>query len=326
MTTVARPSLPRDNAERAVREENPAARFVRERRTLELKYTDSIHAYYLTLDADDVQTWGGRVKKGARCKSVTAVAKIPDNQEGIVKWRMRRLAVGLARSPQIIESVAAHFTDDAKVNDLIEEAMIVGGGNVASESGTAAHRVTERTDLGEDMILTSRAEDVQTRWLALLEIAGIEIVTHFVERCVVYPAQLICGKFDRVGRVLPGGTIARLYPELVGKLVMLDLKTGKGATKYPHGTACQLALYANAPLMADFWSGLDGLVTKFDPLPEELDRNVGFIVSITTEESAIYSLNIAAGWRAIERVIFPAVAWRKVPKADLVRRIAALDA
>lgn len=293
---------------------------------MELKYTDSIHAYYLTLDADDVRTWGGRVKHGARCKSVTAVAKIPDDQTGIVKWRMRRLAVGLARSPQIVESIAAHFTDDAKVNDLVEEAMVIGGSNEASERGTAAHRVTERTDLAEEMILTKRTESVQARWLALLEIAGIEIVTDLVERCVVYPAQLICGKFDRVGRVLPGGTIAAEHPELVGKLIMLDLKTGSGATKYPHGTAAQLALYANAPLMADFWSGLDGSVTKFDPLPADLDRNIGVIVSMTDDESAVYTIDLAIGWRAVEKVIFPALKWRKVPKGDLVRRVASIDA
>lgn len=291
---------------------------------MKLRYNDKAHGYWLTLDEADAATWGTAPFNGARCKSVTAIAKVPEDTYNIDRWQKRMVAIGLAKSPHLLESVAAHKDDKSKLNELCEMAQVAAGTDEASERGTTAHRITELVDGGIDFIPTPTALRVAERWRALIEAAGIEIVPDLMERVVVYPVQRICGKFDRMGRVLAGGAVAARYPHLVGKLVTLDLKTGSGAVKYPHSVATQLATYANAPLIAGAWEGLDGETTSFEPLPAELDRSIGLIVHLTEDEGAVYEIDLAIGWRCVEKLIFPTLRWRAIPARDLIGKVVEL--
>lgn len=291
---------------------------------MKLRYKDETHEYRLTLPADEAEAWGVDPYTNVRCKSVTKVAKVPEDTFNLERYAQRKLAVGLAVSPHLVESAAAHHTDKGKLNAIVKEALIAGGSQLKSEAGTTAHRITERIDQGDELIMTATAAKVRERWLGLLELAGIEIDASMVERCIVYPALRICGKLDRFGRVIAGGALAEQKPDLVGKLVTVDLKTGDGAVKYPHSTACQLALYSHAPLVAIPWAGIEGETSEFEPLPADLDPDCGVVVSMTDDESAIYELDLALAWRCVERIIFPALKWRAVSKGRLVRRVASL--
>lgn len=292
---------------------------------MKLSYKDSTHTYRLTLDEADVAKYPGAVAvKSRQCKSVTKVAKVPEDTYNIEKWQQRMVAEGLAISPHLLDSVAAHRGDRAKVNELCEAAMVAAGTDEASESGTTAHRVTELVDAGRPVVPTPNAVRVARTWRNLLEEAGLQMDASLMERVVIYPVQRICGKFDRFARVLPGGKVADAFPELVGKLVTADLKTGKDPIKYPHGIATQLAMYANAPVMADLWDGTDGEATNFEPLPEDLDKDHGLVIHLTEDAAAVYEIDLALGWRCVERIIFPTLKWRAIAPAEMTRKVASL--
>lgn len=280
---------------------------------MRLKYNDQSHIY--TLD-------------GKRCKGVTSVAKIPDDDFNIVRWRSQRMALGVARRPALIEAITAHHTDLDKLDDLIEEAVTAGGGSDAAEWGTAVHRVTERIDGSLELLETPMVKDVRDKWLGLLEVAGLEIVPELRERVVVYPRHYICGKFDVLARVLPGGQIAQVHPDLVGRFVIVDLKTGASSLRYPSSTCIQLALYAHAPLMAGQWPELSGETEMFESMPKVYDPSpdYGYVVYIPPPsapeewaEPGVYEMDLAIGWRAVEGICWPALKWRAL-KAGALRQ------
>lgn len=265
---------------------------------MKLSYNDRQHAYWLD---------------GKRCKGVTTVAKIPDDNYGLEKWRARQVVIGMATSPPLVNRAAAHFDERDKIDDIAEEAMVAAKAHEASGRGTAAHRITERVDLGLDWIDTPEARAIRAQWTAALDHAGLDIIPELVERIVVYPDQLVAGRFDRIARRRSDG-----------RLVVVDVKTGENAVKYPHSTCVQLGLYANAPLMAGPLerTGDKESTDVFEPLPDGIDRTVGIIVYLPPEGPAdIYELDLAAGWDTARTICFPTIAWRKT--TGLVTKIAA---
>lgn len=267
---------------------------------MKLSYNDKKHEYWLTQGAS---------KK--RCKSVTTLAKIPDDDFHLTLWKQRMVAVGLARSPLLLESVAAHHTDNTKLNSLCEKAIAAAGGSDRAEHGTLTHRVAERADRGEEIILTPTAKLIQENWEDALARHKLTVAPEYTERCIVYPDRLLCGKFDRA-----------LWRD-DGTLVMSDLKSGTSAVRFVHGVAIQLALYAYAPLMAAQFDGLDGEVDEFFDMPKELDKKVGLIIHMPdpNEPATLHEVNIMAAQKTVEQIIWPTLAWRA--RKDLTRPLAA---
>lgn len=263
---------------------------------MKLNYKDKRHEYWLQRGA-----------KKERCKSVTAVAKIPDNSEFLDLWKQRQVAIGVAESETIRESVAAHHDDKNKLNELCDKAMTVAGAHEAAERGTTIHRIAERADKGEAAIETPYSKKVRENWQNALADAKLTVVPELTERCVVYPDRLICGKLDRIFR------------REDGSLVLADLKSGQRAIEFPHSIAIQLALYAYAPLLAAPWDGIDGETEDFEPLPAELDRTRGLIVHLNdpNKPAQIYEVNLIAGQKIVDQVIWPTIAWRA--RRDLTR-------
>ena len=256
----------------------------------------------LTYDADKHSYW----LDGKRCKSISAVAKIPDDDWNLSQWRQRMVLLGVARNPTLAEQAAAHHDDKKLLNQLVEEALTVARAHDAAGMGTASHRIAERVDLNLPVVETAHGTAVTTAWRKALEATGLEVVPEFVERIVVHPPHLIAGRFDRL-----------VYDTCAQKLRVLDLKTGATAMNYPHAIACQLALYAQAPLMAEL-DGEGGTTEKFRRMPE-VDLEVGLVVHMPNEQEAVvYEVDIAAGWQTVTKVILPTIEWRKVKATDLV--------
>lgn len=264
---------------------------------MKLTYNDRQHAYWLN---------------GTRCKGVTTVAKIPDDTYGLDRWRNRQIVVGMASSPPLVSRAAAHYDERDKLDEIADEAMVAAKAHEASGRGTATHRITERVDLDLAWIDTPEARLIVEQWTAALDTAGLDIVPELVERIVVYPDQLVAGRFDRVARRRSDG-----------RLVVVDVKTGENAVKYPHSTAIQLALYANAPILAGplTRTGQSETTETFEPLPDGIDREVGVIVYLPPEGPAkVYELDIAAGWQAATGICFPTLEWRR--RTGLVNQLA----
>lgn len=251
---------------------------------IKLTYNDAQHAYWLD---------------GKRCKSVSTVAKIPDDTYSLNQWAKRQILVGVAIKPDLAERAAAHFDDRDTLDRMAEEALQAAKAHDAANRGTAIHRITERVDLGEFIIDNPQARKVRAAWQRALDIAGLEIVPELVERIVVYPEQRIAGRFDRIARRKGDG-----------RLCVCDIKTGANAVKYPHAVAVQLALYAHAPLMAGPIGREGGATEVFEALPDLLDRSVGYVIHMPTEDEVdVVAVDLEAGWEAAG-ICFATLGWR----------------
>jgi hypothetical protein len=250
---------------------------------VKLTYNDRAHSYHLD---------------GKRCKSISAVAKIPDDTFSLDSWRKRQILIGVGIRPELAEQAAAHHDDREILDRIGEEAMSAAKSHQAAARGMAAHRITERIDLAEMIIDSPQARAVKAAWERALAIAGLEIVPDLIERIVVYPDRNIAGRFDRFARRKDDG-----------RIVPLDIKTGQSAIKYPHATVVQLALYANAPLMAGPISRDGGTTEQFEPLPD-IDRSIGYVVHMPDDEQVnVVGVDLEAGWRAAQ-TCFDVLDWR----------------
>lgn len=259
-----------------------------------LRFVNSRHAYYFD---------------GKRATSVSTVAKIPDDTFALEAWRKRQVAIGLAMSPDLVERVAAHYDDKAVIDDLADQALERAGAMQAAGRGTAAHRIAERVDLGEPIIETPLAVEVTEAWKKALADAGLRIVPAYIERIVGLPNLNIWGRFDRV---VSDGTY----------LYVLDLKTGAAALRYPHSVAVQLALYANATVLAGDLSVVDGTgdvveTESFESWPPAaLNLRTAYVLHLTPNGAKVVPINIEAGWQTFTSIIIPTLKWRK--RRDLV--------
>jgi hypothetical protein len=263
---------------------------------MRLTYTEENHAYWL--DFGD-----GRGKQ--RCKGLSRTAKVPDDMYAIEMWNDRMLAVGMALRSDLVERAAAHYDDREKLETIAREAKDAAKAFMAQHRGTAAHAIVEKADRGQLIIATEFSEATVKSWNRALDDYGLEPVVGMSERIVVYPELLICGRWD---------TLRRYRRD--GKLKVIDLKTGEKANRYPHAHSIQLGCYANAPLLAGPLSdGIEGWTEDFEPLPEDLDREIGYVVHMPEPTKAqVLPINIAAGFEMFQRHIVSddgIYAWRK---------------
>jgi hypothetical protein len=245
---------------------------------MRLTYEDKPHAYWLDL-------LDGHGKQ--RCKGLSRAAKIPDDKYALEMWNDRMVVIGMALRPDLVERAAAHYDDRDKLEEIAREAKDAAKAFMAQHRGTAAHAIIEKHDAGQLIIATQFSEATVKSWNKALDDYGLDPVIGMSERIVVYPELLICGRWD---------TLRRRRRD--GRLVVVDLKTGEKADRYPHQHSIQLGTYANAPLMAGPLSeGKSGWTEDFGPLPEDLDREVGYVVHMPEPEKAeVLPINIAAGY------------------------------
>ena len=255
---------------------------------MKLKYSAKAHGYWLN---------------GKRCKSPSAIAKVPDDSSALDFWRRRQTAIGLALQPHLLTAIAASADDKQALDALCEEAMAAAGANSGRDYGTAVHKITDLLDGGIFVLETPEVLAIRDAWRALLEAHDLEIVAS--EQIVVHPELMIAGRFDRVVRHRASG---RLY--------ILDTKTGKSAADFLQAHAVQLYLYASAPLCADGPTGdADFEVAEFVPM-HAVDQSVALVAHLPMEgEPSIIGIDIAAGRACFEQVIRPTWAWRS--RADL---------
>ena len=250
-----------------------------------LTYNDTAHTYYL-----------GR----RRCKSVTAVAKIAPDSFALEQWRKRMVAVGMTLDPKLAERVAVDPDNKAAVDEVCEHALEIAKANDAARRGTQRHRASELVDTGQPLLTEQQRADAAA-WQRTLEHHGIEILPQHVEGFALWPEHLVAGRFDRIARYR-------------GRTVLIDLKSGENAVKYPQGTAVQLALYANAPVISAevVTNGDKSTVVKWTTPPDDLDLEVAYVILLSDDMDIgqLWKINIAHGLVGARRAL-ELVDWRK---------------
>lgn len=249
-----------------------------------LKYSAKAHGYWLD---------------GRRCKSPSAVAKVPDDSSSLDKWRRRQTARGIALRPDLTTRIAT-ATNDRDLDDICEEAMNAAGASISRDRGTAIHRITEIIDEGSNLLETPEVKEIRRTWQQLLTDNQLTIVT--AEGVIAHPDLLIAGRFDRIVEHTP-----------TRRRFILDIKTGTSAAKYLHAHAIQLWLYASAPHIATGPGGdTDYQINNSDWQPlTGIDQNVGLIAHLPADAPpAVIPVDIAAGRDCFHKVIQPTWAWR----------------
>ncbi len=120
----------------------------------------------------------------------TTWASTLDDRYAFEKWGRRSVALGLARRPDLLASVAAAKYDDRDTLDgLCERALEAGGSSTKATLGQALHKFAKRIDNGEDV-------DVPDPWRAVLDVcteallrAGITV--DLVEQVCVCPVLTV---------------------------------------------------------------------------------------------------------------------------------------
>lgn len=250
---------------------------------MKLKYSAKAHGYWLD---------------GKRCKSPSAIAKVPDDSSALDKWRRRQTAIGLAMRPELLTEVAASIEDKRAIDAICERAMDHAGASSGRNWGSAVHLIIERDIAGAAILETPETARVRKQWQQLLADHHLEVVR--AEAVIVHPELMIAGRFDQVMR-----------STITGEGFVMDVKTGASAADFLQAHAVQLWLYASAPLMATGPQGdVDFEVTEFSPMLD-VSQSVAFVAHIPQDgEPSIIPVDIAAGGECFHEVIRPTWAWR----------------
>jgi hypothetical protein len=250
-----------------------------------LTYNDTSHSYWLD---------------GKRCKSVTTVAKLVPDSYNLEQWRKRQVAIGFTLEPNLRERVAVDLENKQAVDQICDEALRIAGAHQAAHRGTQRHRASEIFDTGGTLITEQQEADARA-WALTMRVYGIKILPEYVEGFAIWPQHNIAGRFDRIAQYR-------------GRHVILDLKSGENSVKYPQGTAVQLALYANAPLISKTIStaGDKSTVESWIPPPEDLDKEWGYVVLLKDGQDVgeLHRIKIEHGWLGAQHAL-DLVAWRK---------------
>lgn len=197
-----------------------------------------------------------------------------EDRYNLEKWQQRMVLIGLADSPELVLSAAAHRDDNSMLNRIAEDAQTIAKARKPATVGTAVHKFIADVDRGIEI------GRVPGDWMADIEAykrATAPFTNELVERFVV------C---DELGI---GGTPDRIV-SYQGRRYIADAKTGD--ISRAGKIAMQLAVYAHSELY-DLKTG------KRTPL--DVDQRNGIIVHLPagTGTCELYWVDLAKGWEAV---------------------------
>lgn len=228
--------------------------------------------------------------KRAGYTRVTTVAKTLEDEGSLANWKMRQVAVGLARRPDLLALASTAVGDKSRLDKITQQALDAAASDARANLGTALHSIVEQLGLGLPVdILPDLAGDIDA-WRRTSQGLGIEAHETFV----VNDTHQYAGTFDFVMR----------HPH-TGALVIGDLKTGADLSYSWRSIAVQLAAYANAEHR--YHVDTD---TRL-PMPD-IDRSVGIIVHLPAGEGRceIHEVDLVAGHEALMQSLWTRT-WRR---------------
>ena len=224
----------------------------------------------------------------------TTVAKTLDDLYGLMGWKQRQTAVGLAQREDLLLAVRASDGDRTVLDEVVGQAMTAAESSKGAITGTAIHALTEKLDRGEELPdgLDDNTVSMLGAYRRIVEEHRLKPV--HIEALTVNDEHRIAGTPDRIWR----------HPD--GWLTIGDLKTGRDLS-YSSGTiAQQLAIYANSSL--------------YEPAtghrhPHGADTKTAHVIHLPAErpgEASLYRVNIEAGWAAVVELSLRTRRYRKV--------------
>lgn len=218
----------------------------------------------------------------------TTVAKTLDDQQGLIDWGKRMVALGLAQRPDLTALITATNPDDKRtLNGICERAAEAGGATARRDLGTAWHSIAERAATEPDWIPPAPYDRDIHALREALRIAGLEIVAGMNERMMVCDDWQIAGTADLI---LTDGD----------QLFFADYKTGSSVDLGSLGFAVQLAIYANCTNLYT-QHPTDPTLDVREPMPA-VSKSTGVIIHIQpgSGHCDLYWLDLEIGAEALE--------------------------
>ncbi len=224
---------------------------------------------------------------------VTTVARTLADEYNLTAWKMRQVARGIARRPDLAAGAAAADpeADKGALNKIAEQAMEAVASGAGATMGTALHSLTATIDRGGD--LPDGLSEAVTRdlWQYVKCMKGHGLRAQAIERIVCLPEYGVAGTFDRIVSQPSGNAHA-------AALTVLDVKSAKDVTYSWLETAMQLAAYARA---SHVW---DAAAREWLPMPE-VDQTRGLVLHLPAGKGAaqLYGIDLIKGWQAFRHAI-----------------------
>lgn len=235
--------------------------------------------------------WGRPTIDGTTYTRASTLAKMLEDQSGLIRWSARMAALGMSRNPDLVALAATTQPDDTKALDSIaERAKERAGSTSGRDTGTSIHAATEALDYGEptrhlpgDLLADA------TAYSTTLVDEKLEPV--LAETFVINEAVQAAGSFDRL-----------LWHSESNDYLIGDIKTGtkddpRYALRYSGlSWAIQLATYANGVP----WRGDTQPWQELSVDPPRLDT--GLILYIPRGSGKCYPLwiDLKVGWEAAQ--------------------------
>jgi hypothetical protein len=265
--------------------------------------------------SDGTETW-------QRMSTLLKNLKTMADSEQLIDWKLRQVAIGMSKRPDLVLGVAAavqldpetgKLTWDAKktINSLCKQAGQAAGNSAGSNSGSAMHTATERLDLGDSIeaigLPYPYSADLQA-YATLKKAMGLSFRPEHIERSVRNTELGIVGTYDRFGScslLVERGMLAE------DELICVDVKTEKDPLLNLIHIAPQLAGYANAdaqfvpdpePARAAAMAGrvatMDELTAgHYEDMPK-VSKSVGLVIHIRDGRATPLLVNLTEGWEA----------------------------
>lgn len=217
----------------------------------------------------------------------TTIAKTLDDQQALIEWKARMVAIGIGARPDLAARAAVIDKEDRKaLNALAEDAATAGGATVRRDQGTAMHSAFEKSWHDLSAVPAMFATEAKAVHEAL-KAAGLSVVEGMAERMIVNDTYGVAGTFDLV---LTDGE----------ELFVADVKTGSsllGALSF----AIQLAIYATADNLYTQGAAEDGSEDVREAMPN-LSRSAGLILHIQPGSTAcdLHWIDLEAGAEALD--------------------------
>jgi hypothetical protein len=194
-----------------------------------------------------------------------------DDESALTIWKLHRAIEGVATTPSLAASIAAHIGQKEGSAERLEKAIQIGRGEEAADLGTALHAMAHRLETEESF----RAPEPHASDLAayLLALDGAGLRSSHCEVHLCSDTWRAAGTADRIYQaqrslVLPDGSTLEPGQSIIG-----DLKTGKKLDYNLPGFAIQLAIYADGCFY-------DVATDERSPLPDQLHTGWGLLVHL----------------------------------------------
>lgn len=227
--------------------------------------------------------WGRPLIDGTPYTRISTLAKALSDSTGLTKWKMRRVAQGLAKRSDLL-ALAASASSDADLGAIAERAMEAAEASSKANIGTALHSFTEMVDDGLSPLIPDEFKPTIAAYQQAM--SGLKIVA--MERFVVVDQLQAAGTFDRLVQ-LPDG-----------RIVVADIKTGQGEPKYPLSACIQIACYSRGNIYHPERGRLGTLAAA------GVDQKTGLLIHLPAGKAKcdLYLLDLSKGWLAAERAVW----------------------